>query len=45
MTINEILEDIRATSRNTADKGTKFEVLILNYFLTEPNFANQLDHA
>ena len=44
-TINEILADIRETSRNTADKGTKFETLILNYFLTEPNFANQLDHA
>ena len=45
MTIHEILTDIRETSRNTADKGTKFETLILNYFLTEPNFANQLDHA
>lgn len=45
MTIHDILTDIRETSRNTADKGTKFETLILNYFLTEPNFANQLDHA
>ena len=34
MTIHEILTDIRETSRNTADKGTKFETLILNYFLS-----------
>ncbi len=45
MTINEILSDIRKNAKNTAQKGTKFENVILNYFLTEPVFANQIDHA
>lgn len=45
MTIDEILNDIRQNSKNTAEKGTKFETVILNYFLTEPVFANQIKHA
>ena len=45
MTINEILNDIRQNSKNTAEKGTKFETVILNYFLTEAVFANQIKHA
>ncbi len=45
MTINEILNDIRQNSKNTAEKGTKFETVILNYFLTEAVFANHIKHA
>ncbi len=45
MTINEILNDIRQNSKNTAEKGSKFETVILNYFLTEAVFANHIKHA
>ncbi len=45
MTIDEILTDIRENAKNTADKGTKFETVILNYFLTEAVFANHIKHA
>lgn len=45
MTIDEILTDIRENAKNTADKGTKFETVILNYFLTEAVYANHIKHA
>lgn len=42
---NKIIEKYRNQAFSERDKGDKFERLILEYFLTEPIYANQIENA
>lgn len=44
-TFNKIIEKYRNQAYSERDKGDKFERLILEYFLTEPIYANQIESA
>ncbi|MDR0751728.1 MAG: DEAD/DEAH box helicase family protein [Christensenellaceae bacterium] len=45
MSLNYVLENIRATSKNTAEVGRKFEILISNALLTAPKFAHLIQRV
>ena len=42
MNFNDILELLRSNSINESEKGTKFERLIKNWFLTAPLYRDQV---
>lgn len=42
MTLNKILELLEKNSESTREKGSKFEILIKNWFLTKKLYADNI---